>query len=54
MTGGFCEGVDREEVEALNVRLQEANLLSVNAEAGVRHDPDRFAEEVREAARVRF
>jgi 2-phospho-L-lactate transferase/gluconeogenesis factor (CofD/UPF0052 family) len=54
MTGSFCEGVDREEVEALNVRLQEANLLSVNAEAGVRHDPARFAEEVCEAALVRF
>jgi len=46
--------VAREEVEALGVRLREANLLSVNSETGVRHDPDRLAEEVCEAALVRF
>jgi uncharacterized cofD-like protein len=46
--------VDREEVEALGVRLREANLLSENFEVGVRHNPDRLAEEVCEAALVRF
>jgi len=47
--------VDREEVEKLNkVRLREADLLSESAEAGARHDPDRLAEEVCEAALVRL
>jgi uncharacterized cofD-like protein len=46
--------VDREEIEALGVRLREANLLSESSEAGVRHDPDRLAEEVCEAALVRL
>jgi uncharacterized cofD-like protein len=52
--GAAPVGVDREEVEALGVRLREADLLSERAEAGVRHDPDRLAEEVCEAALVRF
>jgi uncharacterized cofD-like protein len=46
--------VDREEIEKLKVRLREAELLSERAEAGVRHDPDRLAEEVCEAALVRL
>ncbi len=46
--------VDREEIEKLEVRLREADLLSERAEAGVRHDPDRLAEEVCEAALVRL
>ena len=46
--------VDRERLEGLGVRLREADLLSERAEAGVRHDPDRLAEEVCEAALVRF
>jgi uncharacterized cofD-like protein len=46
--------VDREEVEKLGVRLREADLLSERAEAGVRHDPDRLAEEVCEVALVRL
>jgi uncharacterized cofD-like protein len=46
--------VDREEIGKLKVRLREADLLSVRAEAGVRHDPERLAEEVCEAALVRL
>jgi uncharacterized cofD-like protein len=46
--------VDREEIEKLKVRLREADLLSEGTEAGVRHDPDRLAEEVCEAALVRL
>ncbi len=46
--------VDREEIEKLGVRLREAHLLSEGAEAGVRHDPVRLAEEVCEAALVRL
>jgi hypothetical protein len=46
--------VDREEIEKLGARLRQAHLLSERAEAGVRHDPDRLAEEVCEAALVRL
>jgi uncharacterized cofD-like protein len=46
--------VDREEIEAQGVRLREADLLSERTEAGVRHDPERLAEEVCEAALVRL
>ncbi len=46
--------IDREKVEQLGVRLREADLLSERVEAGVRHDPDRLAEEVCEAALVRL
>ena len=46
--------VDREEIEALGVRLREAGLLSYEVGASVRHDPDRLAREVCEAALVRF
>jgi uncharacterized cofD-like protein len=44
--------VDREGIERLGVRLHGANLLSEEAESGVRHDPDRLAEEVCDAALV--
>jgi uncharacterized cofD-like protein len=46
--------IDREGIEKLGVRLREADLLSERAEAGIRHDPDRLAEEVCEAALVRL
>jgi len=46
--------VDREEVARLEVRVREAELLSERAEGGVRHDPQRLAEEVCEAALVRL
>ncbi len=46
--------VDREEIERLGVRLREADLLSERAESGVRHDPDRLAEEVCEVVLVRL
>jgi uncharacterized cofD-like protein len=46
--------VDREEVEKLGIRLREADLLSDEIGAGVRHDPLRLAKEVCEAALVRF
>jgi uncharacterized cofD-like protein len=52
--GAFPVEVDREEIEKLKVRLREADLLSEGTEAGVRHDPDRLAEEVCEAALVRL
>src|ERR687894_1409924 len=45
--------VDRGEISGLGVRLREAVLLSREAGAEVRHDPDRLAEEVCEAALVR-
>src|SRR5919199_440857 len=67
-SGGLAEGViaryraegaspvevDREGIEKLGVRMREADLLSEIAEDGVRHDPDRLAEEVCEAALVRL
>jgi uncharacterized cofD-like protein len=47
--------VDHEEVEKLGIRLREAVLLlAEDAGAGARHDPDRLAEEVCEAALVRL
>ena len=46
--------VDREEAEKLGIRVREAHLLSEEISAGVRHDPDRLAEEVCEAALVRL
>ena len=46
--------VDREEVERLGIRVREAHLLSEEISAGVRHDPERLAEEVCEAALVRL
>ncbi len=44
---------DRESVESLGVRVWEAPLLSEDTGGGVRHDPDRLAEEVCGAALVR-
>lgn len=44
---------DRESVELLGVRVREAPLLSEDTGGGVRHDPDRLAEEVCGAALVR-
>jgi uncharacterized cofD-like protein len=46
--------VDREGIERLGIQLREAELLSGSPETGVRHDPDRLAEEVCEAALVRL
>jgi uncharacterized cofD-like protein len=46
--------VDRDEVETFGVRLHKAALLAEDAGAGARHDPDRLAEEVCEAALVRL
>lgn len=46
--------IDREEIEALGVRLLERPLLSEDMSSGVRHDPDRIAREVCEAALVRL
>ena len=41
--------VDREEIEKLGVRLREAELLSEDTTT-VRHDPEKLAKEVCEAA----
>lgn len=46
-------GVDREALEAMGVRLREAEVLSNDTGGGVRHDPGRLAEEVCKAALVR-
>src|SRR3712207_3669234 len=46
--------VNRERVERLGVRLREADLLAEDAGASARHDPERLAEEVCEAALVRL
>src|SRR5918992_1450734 len=46
--------VDREEISGLGVRLREADILAEDAGGGARHDPDRLAEEVCEAALVRL
>ncbi len=54
MEGASSVRVDREEIERLGVRLHEADLLSAGAESGVRHDPDRLAEEVCEVVLVRL
>ena len=52
--GASVVEVDRGEIERLKVRLREAELLSERVESGVRHDPERLAEEVCEAALVRL
>jgi uncharacterized cofD-like protein len=46
--------VDRGEISGLGVRLRETVLLAEDAGGGARHDPDRLAEEVCEAALVRL
>ena len=52
--GASAVEVDREEVEKLGIGVREANLLSEEMSAGVRHDPERLAKEVCEAALVRL
>jgi uncharacterized cofD-like protein len=46
--------VDREVLRESGIRVREADLLSKDAAAGVRHDPGRLAEEVCGAALVRL
>lgn len=46
--------VDGEEVEKIGVRVREAVLLGEDAGSGARHDPERLAEEVCEAALIRL
>jgi uncharacterized cofD-like protein len=46
--------LDREEIQTLGVRVQEADLVSRGADLGVRHDPSRLAEEVCRVALVRL
>jgi uncharacterized cofD-like protein len=46
--------VDREAVREMGLGLRKADLLSEDAAARVRHDPDRLAREVCEAALVRL
>ena len=47
--------VDREEIEALGVRVREADLVSQgDTDREVRHDAQRLAEEVRAVALVRL
>jgi uncharacterized cofD-like protein len=47
--------VNREEIEALGVRVREADLISYgDTNRGVRHDAQRLAEEVRAVALVRL
>src|SRR5215213_9903443 len=52
--GAALVEVDREDVEKLGIRVHESVLLSEAAEAGVRHDPERLAGEVCEAALLRL
>jgi len=53
--GAAPVAVDREEVQALGVRLREADLIShTDSSREVRHDASRLAEEVREVALVRL
>ncbi len=47
--------VDREEIEALGVRVHEADLVSQgDTDRGARHDAQRLAEEVCAVALVRL
>ena len=46
--------VDREVLREMGLRVREADLLSEDAAAGIRHDPGRLAKEVCEAALVRL
>jgi len=52
--GAFPVEVDRGELEREGVRVREADLLSGRWEAGIRHDPEKLAREVCEAALVRL
>jgi uncharacterized cofD-like protein len=46
--------LDREALEAMDIRTREAELLSGDTHSGVRHDPDRLAGEVCGTALVRL
>ena len=46
--------VDRDALEDMGVRVRQAHLLSDDFGSGVRHDPDRLAEEVCDVALVRL
>ena len=46
--------IDREALAGMDVRLREADLLAPQDSGGVRHDPERLAEEVCEAALIRL
>lgn len=46
--------VDHDALEDMSVRVREANLLSRDFRDGVRHDPERLAQEVRKVALVRL
>lgn len=46
--------VDRDVLDEMDMRVRGADLLAPNAGGGVRHDSERLAEEVCEAALVRF
>jgi uncharacterized cofD-like protein len=53
--GAAPVAVDREEIKTLGVRVRESGLISHrDFGRGVRHDPRRLAEEVREVALVRL
>ncbi|MGB3634119.1 MAG: 2-phospho-L-lactate transferase CofD family protein, partial [Rubrobacteraceae bacterium] len=46
--------IDREAAEALGVRVRESRILAPDTGGGVRHDPNRLAEEVCEAGLIRL
>lgn len=46
--------VDREALHEMGLGVREADVLSTDDEAGLRHDPERLAREVYEAALVRL
>ena len=46
--------VDADALGSLGVRVRGADLLSDDVSAGIRHDPEKLAEEVCEAALVRL
>jgi uncharacterized cofD-like protein len=52
--GAAPVAIDREEIQALGVRVREAGLISEDSSRGVRHDASRLAEEVRKLALVRL
>ena len=52
--GAAPVAIDREEIQALGVRVREAELISEDSSRGVRHDASRLAEEVRKLALVRL
>jgi uncharacterized cofD-like protein len=53
--GAAAVVVDREEIEASDVRVREADLISHgDTDRGIRHDAQRLAEEVRKVALVRL